>query len=147
MGISMGSSSGLAEKNSLFRTLTDALSLGSGLAERNSFLRFLADSLAVAPRNAKGSFYLENPHANFNTVVVLAGHYDCRENVITNCGSTTSSFAFLVIASGVLFFSIYAVMQRRLSASHREESEKVEVDTEGWETKVIDKDKSAEANT
>jgi hypothetical protein len=86
----------------------------------------------------RGSFYTENLRANFNTRVVLSGHYDCHENLIANCGTVSASFAFLVVGLAVLLFGIYAAKQRRQSPILQEElePEEVIVDKEGWETKA-----------
>jgi len=60
--------------------------------------------------------------------------------MIMNCGSVSASFAFLVVALGVLIFGIYIAKQRRQSMGppDEQEPEKVFVDQEGWETKVLD---------
>src|SRR2546422_11705577 len=88
----------------------------------------------------RGSLYTENLGADFNTRVVLSGHYDCHENLIVNCGTVSASFAFLVVGLGVLIFGIYVARQRRQSSGPLEElePEEVFVDREGWETKVSD---------
>jgi len=92
------------------------------------------------PRYGRGSFYTETLGANFNTIPVLSGHYDCQENLIVNCGTVSASFAFLVVGLGVLIFGIYVARQRRQSSGPPEElePEEVFVDREGWETKVTD---------
>jgi hypothetical protein len=97
----------------------------------------LAGSWTVGSRYGRGSFIAENLQANFNTRTVLSGHSDCSENILVNCGSSSASFAFLVIAVGVSIFGIYAVKERRRHRAPREgtKDEKVVVDTEGWETK------------
>jgi len=86
----------------------------------------------------RGSLFTENLQANFNTPTVLSGHYDCHDNLIANCGTVSASFAFLVVALGVLIFGIYVARQRRQSPSLQEEleSEEVIVDEEGWELKA-----------
>ena len=86
----------------------------------------------------RGSLYTENLLANFNSAVVLSGHYDCHENLILNCGTVSGSFAFLVVALGVLIFGIYVAKQRQQSSGTREEPEikEIIVDKEGWETKA-----------
>jgi len=91
----------------------------------------------------RGSFYTENLHGNFNTRVVLSGHYDCNENLIVNCGTVSASFAFLVVALGVLIFGIYATKQRRQSPARLggPKAEESFVDKEGWETKGFDDEK------
>jgi hypothetical protein len=70
---------------------------------------------------------------NFGSGEVLMGHYGCL-----NCSSNTGDFAFLVIALGVVAFSVYAARQRHQSSGPPTEpgEEKVAVDEEGWETKV-----------
>jgi hypothetical protein len=87
-----------------------------------------------------GSFYIETPHAGFGNGPVLSGHYDCHENMIVNCGTVSASFAFLVVALGVLIFGIYIAKQRQQSPgpSEEQEPEEVSLDQEGWETKVSD---------
>jgi len=87
-----------------------------------------------------GSLFIENLRGNFNTRAVLSGHSDCSENIIGNCGSSSASFAFLVIAVGVSIFGFYAVKLRRRSRAPRGglKDEKVFVDTEGWEMKHKD---------
>ncbi|HEY4823047.1 MAG TPA: hypothetical protein VIH83_05115, partial [Candidatus Bathyarchaeia archaeon] len=86
------------------------------------------------------SSFAENLQANFNTTTVLSGRSYCFENMIVNCGSASASFAFLVIAFGVLLFGIYATKQHRQSLAHPGglKTEKVFVGKEGWETKVSD---------
>jgi hypothetical protein len=66
---------------------------------------------------------------------VLMGRYGCF-----NCSSTTGYFAFVVIAIGVMAFGVYATKQRRQSSRPltEPEEEKLSVDEEGWETKVLD---------
>jgi sugar phosphate permease len=88
----------------------------------------------------RGSFYTEKLHGNFNTRVVLSGHYDCYENLIVNCGTVSASFAFLVVAVGVLIFGIYATKQRRQSPARLggPKAEESFVDKGGWETKGFD---------
>lgn len=93
----------------------------------------------MATSNKGGSFYSENPHANLKGGGTLSGHYDCRENLVANCGSTYASFAFLVIVAGVVIFGVYVTKQRRRSAAPLEETEeKVTVDDEGWEKRAED---------
>jgi hypothetical protein len=89
-------------------------------------------------RYGRGSAFIENLKGNFNTRTVLSGHYDCSENLIANCGSSSASFAFLVIVFGVIIFGIYATEQRRRAHPGELEPEKVFVDREGWETKAVD---------
>jgi len=100
----------------------------------------LTGSWTLGSLYRRGSFTAENLQANFNTRTTLSGHSDCSENLIANCGSSSASFAFLVIAVGVSIFGIYAVKLRRRSRAPRGEpkDEKVFVDTEGWETKHKD---------
>jgi hypothetical protein len=97
-------------------------------------------------RYGRGSFYNEFLQANFTSPAVLSGHSDCSENLIANCGSASASFAFLVIALGVLIFGIYATEQRRRSRARPGELEtrKVFVDEEGWETPVVDDEEGVE---
>jgi hypothetical protein len=66
--------------------------------------------------------------------------------VIYNCGSSSASFAFLVIAFGALAFGIYATKQYRRSPSQPGElkPEKVFVDEEGWERKASDDEEGRE---
>jgi hypothetical protein len=137
---SLGSAASFVERSSLFRSLTGSLTSGSGLVERSSLFRSLAGSWTVGSRYGRGSFIAENLQANFNTRTILSGHSDCSENLIANCGSSSASWAFLVIAVGVSIFGIYAVKQRRRNrAPHGGlKDEKVVVDTEGWETKHKD---------
>jgi hypothetical protein len=94
----------------------------------------------------RGSFYTENLRGNFNTRVVLSGHYDCHENLIANCGTVSASFAYLVVALGVLIFGIYAAKQRWRSRSLQGElePEEVIVDKEGWETKASEDEERSE---
>jgi len=138
LSASLGSASSLVETSSFFRSLTGSLSLGSGLGENTSFFRSLSGSLMLNSLYGRGSLYTENLGADFNTRVVLSGHYDCHENLIVNCGTVSASFAFLVVALGVLIFGIYEAKQRRQSPSLQEEleSEEVIVDEEGWELKA-----------
>jgi hypothetical protein len=100
----------------------------------------LTGSWIIGSRYGRGSFFTENLGANFNTRTVLSGHSDCSENLIVNCGSSTASFAFLVLGLGVSIFGVYAIKQhRRFRLSRKEQKdEKVVVDTEGWETKHKD---------
>jgi hypothetical protein len=99
------------------------------------------------PRYGRGSFYAVTLGANFNTPSILSGHYGCHENIIVNCGTVTASFAFLVVALGVLIFGIYAARERRQLTGLPEESgtEEVLVDQEGWETKVYDEEELRDA--
>ncbi len=141
LSASLGSTSSLAEKNMFFRSLSGSLTLGSGLGERLSLHRSLSGSWTLlASYRSGGSLFIENLRANFNGRAVLSGHSDCSENIIVNCGNSTASFAFLVIAVGVSLFGVYAVKQRRRSRAPRRgpEGEKVFVDKEGWETKHED---------
>jgi hypothetical protein len=110
------------------------------MAGRNSLFRSLTGSWAVSAGAVRGSFYIETPKINFGNGPVLSGHYDCHENIITNCGNVTASFAYLVIAIGVLMFGIYVVKQRRQPStpSDEAEDERVLSDEEGWETKLHD---------
>jgi len=138
--VSLGSSASLAEKSSLFRSLTGSLTLGSGFRRDTSLFRSLTGSWTLGSFYGRGSFTAENLQANFNTRAVLSGHSDCSENVIVNCGSSSASFAFLVIAIGGSIFGIYAVRQRRRFRAPQGglKDEKVFVDREGWETKHED---------
>jgi len=137
---SLGSAVSLAERSSLLRSLNGSLTLGSGVVEKSSFFRSLSGSWTLGSLYRRGSFTAENLGANFNTGAGLSGHFDCSENIIVNCGNSSASFAFLVIAVGVSIFGIYAVKLRRRSRAPREEQkdEKVFVDPEGWETKHKD---------
>jgi hypothetical protein len=94
--------------------------------------------LDLAGSRNKGQSFAENLQGKFNPTTVLSGHYDCHENLIVNCGTVSASFAFLVVALGVLFFGIYAAKQRWQSRSLQGElePEEVIVDQEGWETKA-----------
>jgi len=87
-----------------------------------------------------GLRFMENLGGNFNSRTVISGHSDCSENIIGNCGSSTASFAFLVLGLGVSIFGVYAIKQRRRFRTSRKEQkdEKVVVDPEGWETKHKD---------
>jgi hypothetical protein len=100
-------------------------------------------------RYGRGSAFIENLKANFNTRTVLSGHSDCFENLIVNCGVASASFAFLVIALGLLVFGIYAIREHRQSSALRgeQEAEKVFVDKEGWETKAVDEEEGSETRT
>jgi hypothetical protein len=137
LSASVGSATGLAEQSSFFRSLADSLSPTSGIDERTSLFRYFSDSLTAASLGLKGSFYAENPRANFNPRTVSSGHYDCHENVIANCGTASGFFAVLVIATGVLVFGIYVYKQRPQSPARSEDlqSETVLVDDEGWESR------------
>jgi len=140
LSASLGSTSSIAEQNSFFRSATGSLTSASGLVERSSLYRSLTGSWIIGSRYGRGSFIAVNLQANFNTRAPLSGHSDCSENLLVNCGSSSASFAFLVLGLGVSIFGIYAVKQRR---RHRAfpgglKDEKVVVDPEGWETK--DKD-------
>jgi hypothetical protein len=90
------------------------------------------------PQYGRGSSYIENLQASLNTQSFLSGHYDCRENPLTNCGSSTASFAFLVVAVGVMIFGMYVTKQRRQSPAQQGEADdaKATHDEEGWETNV-----------
>ncbi len=90
-------------------------------------------------RFGKGS--AENLRSNLTTRTVLAGHYDCHETLLANCGTASASFAYLVVALGAIAFAVYAIRLRRRSPSLPEElrPENVVVDKEGWETKASDK--------
>jgi hypothetical protein len=140
LSASLGSTSSLAEQISFFRSLTGSLTPGSGLVERSSLYRSLTGSWIIGSHYGRGSFTAENLQANFNTRTVLSGHSDCSENLIVNCGSSSASFAFLVLAVGVSIFGIYVVKQRRRHRASPGElkDEQVVVDTEGWETKHKD---------
>ena len=83
---------------------------------------------------------MENLGANFDTSAVLSAHSDCSENIILNCGSSTASFAFLVLGLGVSIFGVYPVRQRRRFRTplKGQKDKKVVVATEGWETKLKD---------
>jgi len=87
-----------------------------------------------------GSLFFENLKANFNTGAGLSGHFDCSENIVVNCGSSSGFFAIPVIAVGVSIFGIYAIRRRRRSRASLTgpKDEKVLVDPEGWETKHKD---------
>jgi hypothetical protein len=137
---SLSPAASFGERSSLFRSLTGSLTSSSGLVERSSLFRSLTGSWIVGSRYGRGSFIAENLLANFNTRPVLSGHSDCSENLIVNCGSSSASFAFLVIAVGVSIFGIYAVKLRRQhrASQGEQKAEKVFVDTEGWETKHED---------
>ncbi|MBO0889029.1 hypothetical protein J2P12_08030, partial [Candidatus Bathyarchaeota archaeon] len=113
------------------------MSSSSNLAQQISLFRYLNESWNINSYGVKGSFYTENPHANFTSTTLLSGHYDCRENPVVNCGSLTASFAYLVIALGVLIFGIYVVRQRRETRQLVEmaTAEGILVDKEGWERK------------
>jgi hypothetical protein len=115
------------------------ISSSSNLAQQISLFRYLNESWNIKSYGVKGSFYTENPHANFTSRALLSGQYDCRENPIVNCGSLTASFAYLVIALGVLIFGIYVVRQRRETRQLVEmaTSEGILVDKEGWEKKSL----------
>jgi hypothetical protein len=134
---SFSSSSSLAEKSSIFKSLADALGSGSSLAEKSSVFRSLSGSLSLASYGNRGSFFTENLQGKFGTTRVLSGHSDCFENVIVNCGSVSASFAFLVVAFAVLVFGIYATKQRRQSRAQPGglKTEESFVDKEGWETR------------
>jgi len=90
-------------------------------------------------RFGKGS--AENLRSNLTTRTILAGHYDCHETLLANCGTASASFAYLVVALGAILFAVYAIRLRRGSPSLPEElkPENVVVDKEGWETKASDK--------
>jgi hypothetical protein len=64
--------------------------------------------------------------------------------MIVNCGSAYASFAFLVVAFGVLIFGIYATKQRRQSHPGGLKAEESFVDKEGWETKGFDDEERRE---
>src|SRR5207247_2520476 len=133
LSASLGSTSGFTEHVSLFRSLSDSLgfvasffrgstvnlsaSLGSpsSFADNTSFFRSLSVSWTMDSIYGRGSLFTENLQANFNTTTVLSGHYDCHDNLIVNCGTVSGSFAFLVVALGVLIFGIYVARQRRQS--------------------------------
>jgi len=134
----MSSASSFGEHTSLFRFLSGSLTLDSVFGENTSLFRSLSVSWTIDSSYGRGSFFTENLQANFNTPTILSGHYDCHDNLIVNCGTVSASFAFLVVALGVLIFGIYAAKQRRQSPSLQEEleSEEVIVDEEGWETKA-----------
>jgi len=140
LSASLGSNSSIAEQNSFFRSLTGSLTLGSGFVERSSLYRSLTGSWTIGSQYGRGSFTAENLQANFNTRTTLSGHSDCSENIVVNCGSSSASFAFLVIAVGVSIFGVYAVKQRRRHPAPPGglKDEKVVIDTEGWETKHKD---------
>jgi len=135
----MGSTSSIAEQNMFFKSLSGSLTSGSGIGERLSLHKTLSGSLTLlGSYRSGGSLFIENLRANFNGRTALFGHTDCSENIIANCGSSTASFAFLVIAVGVSLFGVYAVKQRRRSRAPRRgpKGEKVFVDKEGWETRT-----------
>jgi hypothetical protein len=143
---SLGLSSSLAEKSSLFRSLSGSLGSSSGFAERSSLFRSLSGFLDLAGSRTRGQSFAENLQGKFNPTTVLSGHYDCHENLIANCGTVSASFAFLVVALGVLIFSIYAAKQRWQSPRLQEElePEEVIVDKEGWETKASEDEERKE---
>jgi hypothetical protein len=146
LSASLGSASGLVEQSSFFRSLTDSLSSGSGLGEKTALFRSLSGSWTLNPRYGRGSFYTVTLGVNFNTPSALSGHYDCYENLIVNCGTVSASFAFLVVALGVLIFGIYAAKQGWQSRSLQGElePEEVMVDKEGWETKASEDEERSE---
>jgi len=121
------------------RSLAGSLSSSSGLGEQLSLLRSLSGSLTMNSRFGKGSAV--NLRSNLTTRTVLAGHYDCHETLLANCGTASASFAYLVVALGAIAFAVYAIRLRRRSPSLPEElrPENVVVDKEGWETKASDK--------
>src|SRR3989442_3771536 len=143
LSASLGSASGLVEKSSLLRSLSGSWSLAGsetkGLAKSLSGSLGSVSSLAEM-RAGTGSSFTENLHGKFSTTTVLSGHSDCFENIIVNCGSVSASFAFLVVALGVLIFGIYATKQRRQSPARLggPKAEESFVDKEGWETKGSD---------
>jgi hypothetical protein len=138
LGAFVGSTSGSADQGSFFRALTGSITSVTGFGEKASFFMSLSSSWTV--HASRGLQFIENLGANFNRRTVLSGHTDCSENIILNCGSSTASFAFLVIGVGVSIFSIYAFKQRRRFSTSRkaQKDEKVVVDPEGWETKHRD---------
>jgi hypothetical protein len=82
------------------------------------------------------ALYIINPQASISGQHGLSGHYDCTENILTNCGSSSASLAFPVIGLGVVVFGL-SVRHRRRSHSRKEKKkETVSVDKEGWETKA-----------
>jgi len=98
----------------------------------------LTVSWTVDSSYRRGSVFEENLRADFNTTVTLSGHYDCFENVIANCGTSSASFAFLVIAFGALAFGIYVAKQRGQSLSGGLKTEKDFGYNQGWERKGFD---------
>lgn len=135
----LGPSSKFAEQNSFVRSLAGSLSSGSGLGEQLSLSRFLNGSLTINSRFAKGS--IENLRSHLGTPSVLSGHYDCHETLVSNCGTVSASFAYLVVAVGAVLFAVYSMRLRRRAPGLPEElrPEDVAVDKEGWETKASKK--------
>jgi hypothetical protein len=125
LSASLGSASSLAEKGSLFRSLSGSLDL-------------------TGSQTKGGQSFAENLHGKFNPITGLSGHSDCFENIIVNCGSVFASFAFLVVAFGVLIFGVYATKQRRQSHPGGLKAEESFVDREGWETKGFDDEERRE---
>jgi hypothetical protein len=131
-----------------------SLTLGSGSGENISVLRSLTVSWTVDSSYRRGSVFEENLRADFNTTVILSGHYDCFENVIANCGTSSAYFAFLVIAFGALAFGIYVAKQHRHSLGgglkkkdfgHNKRWERKGFDDEeGWEEKGFDDEERRE---
>ncbi|HYY92613.1 MAG TPA: hypothetical protein VE955_11565 [Candidatus Dormibacteraeota bacterium] len=159
LSTSLGQVSGLVEQSSFFRSLTGSFDLASGPAERSSLSLTLTGSLGLDGSQSKGFagtltvsqgatsslagtlIYTRILQAGFNATTPLSGHFDCRENLIGNCGSSFDPFAFLVIALGFLLFGIYAIRQRREPPSQPREAQgaqpsEVYVDKEGWETRI-----------
>jgi hypothetical protein len=134
---------GASEAKGFAEGLSGSLGSSSSFAENSSLFRFLSGSLSLVSSGYRGSLFTENLHGKFSTTTVLSGHSDCFENLILNCGSVSASFAFLVIALGVLIFSIYATKQRRQSLAHPGglKPEESLVEKEGSETKGFDDDK------
>ncbi|MBO0889012.1 hypothetical protein J2P12_07930, partial [Candidatus Bathyarchaeota archaeon] len=159
LSTSLGQVSGLVEQSSFFRSLTGSFNLASGPTERRSLSVTLTDTLGFDGSQSKGfagtltvslgatsslaqtPIYTRILEAGFNATTPLSGHFDCRENLTANCGSSFAPFAFLVIILGFVLFGIYAIKQRREPPSQPIEAQSLEpsevyVDKEGWETKI-----------